>query len=283
MSSVKISGNASGTGVFTLSSPNSNTDRALTLPDEAGEVVLTDGTSLVVDNTNNRIGIAESSPNGRLHINSTGQDNASGNNIVLDCSAGGGQEWVLRVSEPGINNGYFILRNGTQSAWTVQTNNRTYFSTSTDGNGLQGGNTLNLVDATDLLACRSTSSSSSQQSIVQFAKNGSEVGYINCTTSSTVYGTSSDQRMKENIQDADSASSLIDSIRVRKFDWKEPQGGHHQSYGTIAQELNEVYPDAVVTQEDEDRMWGVDYSVLVPALIKEIQELRARVAALEAE
>lgn len=283
MSSVKISGNASGTGVFTLSSPNSNTDRALTLPDEAGEVVLTDGTSLVVDNTNNRIGIAESSPNGRLHINSTGQDNASGNNIVLDCSAGGGQEWVLRVSEPGINNGYFILRNGTQSAWTVQTNNRTYFSTSTDGNGLQGGSTLNLVDSTDLLSCRSTSSSSSQQSIVQFAKNGSEVGYINCTTSSTVYGTSSDQRMKENIQDADSASSLIDSIRVRKFDWKEPQGGHHQSYGTIAQELNEVYPDAVVTQEDEDRMWGVDYSVLVPALIKEIQELRARVAALEAE
>lgn len=238
---------------------------------------------LKVDTTNDRVGIVESSPNGRLHINSTGQDNASGNNIVLDCSAGGGQEWVLRVSEPGVNNGYFLLRNGTQSAWTVQQNNRTYFSTSVDGNGLQGGSTLNLVDATDLLSCRSTSSNSSQQSIVQFAKNGSEVGYINCTTSNTVYGTSSDERMKENIQDADSSSSLIDSIKIRKFDWKELQGGHHQSYGTIAQELHKVYPDAVVTQEDEDRMWGVDYSVLVPALIKEIQELRTRIAALEAE
>lgn len=38
MSKVAISGNASGTGVFTIASPNSNTDRTLTLPDEAGTV-----------------------------------------------------------------------------------------------------------------------------------------------------------------------------------------------------------------------------------------------------
>ena len=41
MSKVAISGNASGTGTFTIASPNSNTDRTLTLPDEAG-TVLTD-------------------------------------------------------------------------------------------------------------------------------------------------------------------------------------------------------------------------------------------------
>lgn len=38
MSKVVISGNASGTGVFTVASPNSNTDRVLTLPDESGTV-----------------------------------------------------------------------------------------------------------------------------------------------------------------------------------------------------------------------------------------------------
>lgn len=39
MSKISISGNASGTGVFTIASPNSNTDRTLTLPDATGTFV----------------------------------------------------------------------------------------------------------------------------------------------------------------------------------------------------------------------------------------------------
>lgn len=45
MSKVAIAGNASGTGTFTIQAPNSNTDRVLSLPDEAG-TVLTSGTPL---------------------------------------------------------------------------------------------------------------------------------------------------------------------------------------------------------------------------------------------
>jgi hypothetical protein len=43
MSKVAITGNASGTGVFTVASPNSNVDRVLTLPDESGTVLTTEG------------------------------------------------------------------------------------------------------------------------------------------------------------------------------------------------------------------------------------------------
>ena len=43
MSQVKISGNASGTGIFTIASPNSNSNQTLTLPDETGTVVLGGG------------------------------------------------------------------------------------------------------------------------------------------------------------------------------------------------------------------------------------------------
>jgi len=39
MSQVKIQGNATGTGIFTIAAPNSNTDRTLTLPDSTGTVV----------------------------------------------------------------------------------------------------------------------------------------------------------------------------------------------------------------------------------------------------
>jgi hypothetical protein len=109
---------------------------------------------------------------------------------------------------------------------------------------------------------------------------GTSAGSIFWTATTTTYATSSDARLKENISDADSASSLIDAIKVRKFDWKEDGG--HQRYGFVAQELLPVAPEAVSTPADDpDGLMGVDYSKLVPMLIKEIQSLRARVAALE--
>ena len=107
----------------------------------------------------------------------------------------------------------------------------------------------------------------------------STVGSVTLTTSSTAYNTSSDQRLKENIADADDAGSKIDAIQVRKFDWKVD--GSHQDYGMIAQELVEVAPEAVTVPTDSEEMMGVDYSKLVPMLIKEIQSLRNRVAQLE--
>jgi hypothetical protein len=41
MSKVQLQGNVSGTGVFTIASPNSNTDRTLTLPDVSGTIQTT--------------------------------------------------------------------------------------------------------------------------------------------------------------------------------------------------------------------------------------------------
>jgi hypothetical protein len=105
------------------------------------------------------------------------------------------------------------------------------------------------------------------------------VGGISTSGSATTYATSSDQRLKDNIVDAPSASDDIDAIQVRSFDWKAD--GSHQKYGMVAQELQSVAPEAVSEGETEDDMMGVDYSKLVPMLVKEIQSLRARVAQLE--
>ena len=120
---------------------------------------------------------------------------------------------------------------------------------------------------------------SSDGMLADFRKDGTTVGSISVTTSATSYNTSSDERLKENIQDADDAGSKIDAIQVRQFDWKADCS--HQDYGVIAQELIEVAPEAVTEGETEDDMMAVDYSKLVPTLIKEIQTLRARVAQLE--
>jgi hypothetical protein len=109
--------------------------------------------------------------------------------------------------------------------------------------------------------------------------SGTTVGSITVNSSTTSYNITSDQRLKENIQDAYSASSLIDSLQVRQYDWKT--GGLHQRYGFVAQELVTVAPEAVHQPADPEEMMAVDYSKLVPMLVKEVQSLRARVAQLE--
>jgi hypothetical protein len=118
------------------------------------------------------------------------------------------------------------------------------------------------------------------QPIMQFAgSTGTEYGSIKILGTATQYNTSSDERLKENIRDAEDAGDKIDAIKIRQFDWKI--GGEHQDYGVIAQELLPVAPEAVSKGHTEDDMMGVDYSKLVPTLIKEIQSLRKRVEELE--
>jgi hypothetical protein len=115
---------------------------------------------------------------------------------------------------------------------------------------------------------------------IAFGYNGSGIGSITQNgVSQVLYNISSDQRLKENIQDADSASGLIDALKVRQFDWKAD--GSHQRYGFVAQEIVAVAPEAVHQPTDPESMMAVDYSKLVPMLIKEVQSLRARIAALE--
>ena len=126
---------------------------------------------------------------------------------------------------------------------------------------------------------RDTRGEAGTNNMMIFVRGDNEVGTITSTTSATAYNTSSDQRLKENIADADDAGSKIDAIQVRKFDWKVD--GSHQDYGMVAQELQAVAPEAVSAPENPEDMMAVDYSKLVPMLVKEIQTLRARVADLE--
>jgi hypothetical protein len=118
---------------------------------------------------------------------------------------------------------------------------------------------------------------SSDGKILRFYRDASEGGWINVTSTSVSLVSSSDERLKENIVDAPAGN--IDAIRVRSFDWKVD--GSHQTYGMVAQELVDVAPEAVSQGATEDDMWGVDYSKLVPMMIKEIQDLKAEVAALK--
>jgi hypothetical protein len=127
-----------------------------------------------------------------------------------------------------------------------------------------------------------------------FAINGNStsgsIGTIlrNGTANSVLYNTTSDQRLKENITEADAALGIVEKIKVRKYDWIE--GKQHEDHGFIAQELAEAVNGVVSKGKTEDDMWAVDYGKLTPLLCKAIQEqqalitsLTARIAALEAK
>jgi hypothetical protein len=117
-----------------------------------------------------------------------------------------------------------------------------------------------------------------------FLNGNGTVGSISTSASATAFNTSSDVRLKKNITDAQDSGADVDALQVRSFDWKVDD--LHVKYGFIAQELVTVAPDAVKVGDDGEEVtdtWGVDYSKLVPMLIKEVQSLRKRVAELEAK
>jgi Chaperone of endosialidase len=113
-----------------------------------------------------------------------------------------------------------------------------------------------------------------------FVYNGSIIGSITQSgTAAVLYNVTSDQRLKENIVDAPSGN--IDQIKVRSFDWIADNS--HQTYGMVAQELVEVAPYAVHQPTNPEEMMAVDYSKLVPMMIREIQDLKAEVNQLKAK
>jgi hypothetical protein len=108
-----------------------------------------------------------------------------------------------------------------------------------------------------------------------------------CQNTTGSYGSFSDAKLKENIVDATPKLDDLMKVKVRNYGLKaEPNS---KFIGFIAQELQEVFPSMIETFEDEDEKGektgevtlGVKTTVLVPMLVKAIQELNAKVTALE--
>jgi hypothetical protein len=104
---------------------------------------------------------------------------------------------------------------------------------------------------------------------------------------STTIQAVSDARLKENVRDASEGLDTILALKPRRFDWKAGEGnGKKNQIGFIAQEVETVFPDAVdiwEKPEDETEYKSVGASMLVPVLVKAIQELAAEVAMLKGQ
>lgn len=109
-------------------------------------------------------------------------------------------------------------------------------------------------------------------------------GVLNAVTLNlSGYGySSSDARLKKNVQTLCEASDMLSRLRVVSFEWNkaaEERGGHtdgEKGIGFIAQEAEEADIPGLVSQMGGGYK-GVDYERVVPLLVAEAQELRKTV------
>ena len=223
---------------------------------------------------NGNVGIGDNNPLSILHIGGGSDANVP---VTFAPSTGGNAEF-RNTSSTGTFT--FTNNNGSSEAMRIDGSGNLLVGTTSSSNTPSQGIALMQNTSVGSIGIGHANGTSSGNGYMNFAYNGGAIGSVTQSgTTAVLYNTSSDQRLKENIADADDAGSKVDAIQVRKFDWKSD--GSHQDYGMVAQELQTVAPEAVSGDADSEEMMGVDYSKLVPMLVKEIQSLRARVAALE--
>jgi len=121
--------------------------------------------------------------------------------------------------------------------------------------------------------------------------NGGTVsGYVICSGGSTSYVTSSDYRMKENVQDLDKDAALAKIMAVKPvtFNWLPIHGGE-SDVGFIAHILQETAPECVDGEKDRTHPDGkifpqaVDRSMLVPSICAAMQKQQQLIEQLIAE
>ena len=263
--------NSSGGGSVTLQEPTTASNVTLNLPAADGTVVY--------ENASGNVGIGTSSPSQKLTVAGNFRlENTT--NFVLSAS---GSDYQFINSGAGA---FRFFTDGSERARIDSSGNLLVGTTSSGGVGFTVG-----VDGAGRIL---TSNVSAVPFDVYLFKNGgTTVGKITINTSSTSYTTTSDYRLKEDVQPMTGALARVAALKPVTYKWKiDGVDGE----GFIAHELAEVVPDAVTGEKDavnEDgsiKPQGIDTSFLVATLTAAIQEqqvmieeLKAKVAALEAQ
>jgi len=298
---VALTANPTFTGVTTESTITSPAATNLTLQSA--------GTTAITIDTSQRVGIGTTSPGQKLSV-------ASSSNIAYFNSST--SDGYIRVDETGGTNNIFGGLNGvgfvgtsSNYPFTIRTNNveqmrigpngevminttNTYgrlFVSQTVNNTCAFFSLESTTSAANVVIRSSTFYTTQYNMSVEY--QGVQKGSITTNGSNAAFNTSSDYRLKENVQPLANALTNIAKLRPVSYGWI---GTANTGEGFLAHELAEVIPNAVHGEKDAINDDGsikpqqVDYSKIVVHLVAAIQELSAkndaltaRIAALEAK
>jgi hypothetical protein len=231
-----------------------------------------DATPFVVDADGN-VGIGTSSPNGKFGV-------SDGTVQIITAPFGAGLT------------GYFGTY--TNSALAFLTNNTERARIDSNGNFMVGTTSSTVAGKNAKITAYQTTSSPAITSYVNatiasnqiiFVNPNGEVGTINTDGTTTIYGTSSDYRLKHDVQPLTNGLATIASLKPTTYKWN---ADNSYGEGFIAHELQAVIPQAVSGEKDavnengSIKPQGVDYSKIVVHLVAAIQELKAEFDAYKA-
>ena len=149
---------------------------------------------------------------------------------------------------------YLYFDDGTSSQWVEQAAG-TIVSSLVES---VGGSTGAISNA--MIAATLTGQNLVNVSSISVTGNVTAAGYV----------TASDKRLKKSIKTVSSALNTVGALRGVTFTWKDT---NIKAIGMIAQEVEEVLPDIVTTDDDGYR--GVRYTEVIGVLVEAIKELKA--------
>ena len=141
------------------------------------------------------------------------------------------------------------------------------------------------IDVSAATVCRISQIRDATGVYDRFYNGSSIVGSITGTASATAYNTSSDYRLKENVVAMSGATERLKQLKPSRFNFIADADTTVD--GFLAHEVQDIVPEAItgtkdaVDAEGNPDYQGIDQSKLVPLLVATIQELEARIAALE--
>ena len=241
-----------------------------------------------------KVGIGTSSPTSMLTVSSGVQGVSGGSDAavrLINNFDNPINEWVIEPQRQGVSNTGLSIRDVTDSRTDMSFigNGRVDIGTGSFSNGAKL--TLSYTSTTEQGLRLADTVTSGTHTQVQFLRGGTQCGKIECANqASTAYVTSSDYRMKDNVNYSWDATKKLKQLKPAEFTWKEEfDTDKTQVQGFLAHEVSSIVPEAIsgekdAVDDDGNAVYqGIDQSKLVPLLVKTIQELEARITALESK
>tara|TARA_R100001591_G_scaffold39699_1_gene51336 strand:- start:614 stop:1828 length:1215 start_codon:yes stop_codon:yes gene_type:complete len=260
-----------------------------------------DANCLFVDGANDKVGIGTNAPDGFLTINKNTSDSALPSIRLIDNSdareafvtnqSGDLIMGVSNSSDDTVDSSINILESNilfktvnTERA-RFNSDGRAYFNTTSDlGTGVLQ---VKLAGTNKAVGIRMRAENAGNWMIAFENSSGTVVGQIIANASSTSYNTSSDHRLKENVTYDFDATARLKQLKPARFNFIADADTTVD--GFLAHEVSSIVPEAVNGEKDAVDAdgnidpQGIDQSKLVPLLVKTIQELEARITALESK
>lgn len=104
-------------------------------------------------------------------------------------------------------------------------------------------------------------------------------GGVRLDAGATGWVSASDIRLKNIERTIDNAVESLKGLQTIYYSWKNAQNSK-QHIGLIAQEVEECFPE-IVSESSMDGMKGINYTELIPVLIKAIQEQQVQIEELK--